>query len=93
MFSDLLTFTTPKFQRAHMVLALLQLALRKAGLMDDARRLEGLDLVDPAMGTIALEILRAMNVQAAEVKYAHGLAVEAVQDALRSTSVFPQSAN
>lgn len=87
MFSDLMMFTTPKFQRAHMVLALLQLALKKAGLMDDARRLEGLDLTNPAMAKTALEILRAMNVQAREAKQAHDLAVQAVQDALQSAPV------
>jgi hypothetical protein len=88
MFSDLLVFTTPKYQRAQMVLALLQLALKKAGLVEDARRLEGLDLTSPEMGEIALEILRAMNVQAGEVQKTHHLALEAVTEALKSA---PQS--
>ena len=61
MFSDLLVFKTPKLQRAQMVLALLQLALKKANLIDDAKRLEGLDLTNPEMAKVALEILNAMR--------------------------------
>jgi hypothetical protein len=83
MFSDLLVFKTPKFQRAQMVLALLQLALKKAGLVDDAKRLEGLDLTNPEMAKVALEILNAMNVAVKEAKQVHTMAVEAVRDALR----------
>ena len=89
MFSDLLVFKTPKFQRAQMVLALLQLALKKAGLVDDAKRLEGLDLTNPEMAKVALEILNAMNVAAKEAKQVHTMAIEAVRDALRPTTASP----
>ena len=84
MFSDLLVYTTPKFQHAHMVLALLQLALKKAGLTDEARRLDGLDLTNVEMAKGAIMVLRAMNVHAIGAKQAHTMALAAVQDALLS---------
>ena len=84
MFSDLLVYTTPKFQHAHMVLALLQLALKKAGLLDEARRLDGLELTNSDMAKGAIAILRSMNVQTSETRQVHGMALSAVQDALLS---------
>jgi hypothetical protein len=89
MFSDLLVFKTPKLQRAQMVLALLQLALKKANLIDDAKRLEGLDLTNPEMAKVALEILNAMNVAAKEVPQVHTMAIEAIRDALQPAAALP----
>src|ERR1700674_4990221 len=86
MFSDLLMYTTPRFQHAHMVLALLQLTLKKVGLAEDAQRLEGLDLTNTDMATTALVILRKMNPQPREARQVHCLAVQAVQEAILSSN-------
>ena len=72
-----------------MVLALLQLALKKANLIDDAKRLEGLDLTNPEMAKVALEILNAMNVAAKEVPQVHTMAIEAIRDALQPAAALP----
>ena len=84
MFSDLLVYTTPKFQHAQMVLALLQLALKKAGMTDEARRLDGLDLTNPEMAKGALSVLKAMNVQAVGARPAYSMAMSTIEDALLS---------
>lgn len=89
MFSDLQVYKTPKLQRAQMVLALLQLALKKAGLSAEARRLEGLSLTDPSMARVALEILHAMNVPVTNVVETHLMAIEAVEEALRPFAAVP----
>lgn len=83
MFSDLLTFTTPKLQRASMMVALLQLVLKKGGNIEDARRLEGLDVTDPAMAQVAIEILSGLQTQDSESAETKMGALAALQDALR----------
>lgn len=89
MFSDCKTYRTANLQHAEMVLALLQLALKKAGLQDEAKRFEGLDLTNPDMAKVALEILNAMNVAARSVKREHTMAVQAVHAALQPLSSAP----
>jgi len=84
MFSDLTVYSTPKFQHAQMVLALLQLALKKAGMMDEARRLDGLDITNSDMAKGAILVLRAMNVQATGARQAHSMAMTAMHDAIGS---------
>jgi hypothetical protein len=84
MFSDLLVYSTPKFQHAQMVLSLLQLALRKAGLIEEARRLDGLDITNSDMAKGAILVLRAMNVQATGARQAHSMALTAMNEAICS---------
>jgi len=82
MFSDLLTFTTPKFQRANMMVALLQIVLKKGGNVD-AHRLEGLDVTNPAMAHVAIEILSGMQIQDKEASDTKSLTLSALHDAIR----------
>jgi len=87
MFSDLQVYATPKLQHAQMLLVLLQLALKKAGLVHEARCLEGLDLINKEMAQGALMVLQTMNVPANGAKQAHDMAMHAVRAALTSAPV------
>jgi len=94
MFSDLLTFTTPKLRRASMMVALLQLILKKGGNLEDARRLEGLDVTNAGMAAVAIEILSGLRVHNdKEFTDTRDLALSALQDALRPEAYLLHAAN
>lgn len=87
MFSDCLTFKTPKLQRASMTVALLKLVLKKSGHPADALRLEGLDVTSPEMAGVALSIISAMPAMNPEVAQTRDVALHAVREALREVPV------
>jgi hypothetical protein len=90
MFSDLLTFQTPKLAKANMVVAHLQLVLKICGRTEDAMRLEGLDITNPEMAQVALSILSAMRLDGDEPMATRTFALRAVQEALND---YPQYAH
>ena len=90
MFSDLQVYATPKLQHAQMLLALLQLALKKAGLTYEARCLDGLDLTNKEMAQGALMVLQTMSIPAKGARQAHDMALSGIRAALIDA---PVSAN
>jgi hypothetical protein len=93
MFSDLLTFQTPKLAKASMVVAHLQLILKMEGRFDDASRLEGLEVTSRPMAEVAFTILQAMRVDGPESRQTHAIAIDAIRDALSDFRPQAASAN
>lgn len=80
---DPVLFDSNALELADMTVLHYQGVLEKTDKTAEARKLEGLRVTDREIASVALEVLNGMKA-GAQTEYARQLAVNAVQDALRS---------
>ena len=80
--NDPVLFESPELENANMTVLHCRKVMERSGMTMEARRLQGIEVNDPMMAGVALEILQGMRVKA-EAMYAHQLAVANLQHALR----------
>lgn len=79
--NDPVLFDGPQFESANMTVTHCREVLAKTGMTEEARRLEGIEVTNPVMAEVALEVLEGMKVRA-EAMYSHQLAISNVKRAL-----------
>lgn len=81
--NDPVLFNGPAFEHANMTVLQCRKVMEDTGMTTEATRLRGLEVTDRNMANVALEILNGMRAKA-DAEYARQLALESVQQALRS---------
>ena len=75
-------FSSPALETANMTVLHCREVLERTGMTQEAQRLHGIEVTDPLMAQVALDVLQSMRVKA-EAEYARQIAIQNVRDALR----------
>lgn len=75
-------FNSPALETANMTVLHCREVLEKTGMTQEARRLHGIEVTDPMMAQVALDVLQSMRVKA-EAEYARQIAIQNINAALR----------
>lgn len=79
--SDPALFSSPQFETANMTVLHCQRVLEQTGMTAEATQLRGIEVTDPLMAEVALDVLNKMRVKA-EAQYARSLAIQNLNFAL-----------
>jgi DICT domain-containing protein len=80
--NDPVLFNSLELETANMTVLHCREVLEQTGMTENARRLEGIEVTDPQMASVALEVLQSMRVKA-EAAYSRDLAISNLKHALR----------
>lgn len=79
---DPVLYTSPALETANMTVLHCREVLEKTGMTREAQQLQGIDVTDPSMARVALDVLENMRVRA-EALYARNVAIENIKSALQ----------
>ncbi len=79
--SDPVLFNSTQLETANMTVLHCQKVLEQTGMTAEATQLRGIEVTDPLMAEVALDVLNKMRVKA-EAQYARSLAIQNLTTAL-----------
>lgn len=78
---DPMLFNSPALETANMTVLHCREVLEKNGMTQEAQQLHGINVTDPLMAQVALDLLQNMRVKA-EALYARNIAIQNIKSAL-----------
>lgn len=79
--NDPVLFTSPALETANMTVLHCREVLEKTGMTKEAQQLHGINVTDPLMAKVALDVLENMRVKA-EALYARNIAIQNIKSVL-----------
>ncbi len=79
-------FGSPALETANMTVSHCREVMEKTGMTTEAQRLEGIEITDPRMARVALDVLQNMRVRAEAGYAAHArqIAIDSIRSVLQS---------